>query len=151
MKRSFGKLFLALVLSVCFWVFMFSGIHPQFHDFSDVEKIVIKVRPSGETGWPNEVYRVDNQNHSEGNPYALTIYEKTLETREEIDELNDVLGITWDGFIPLHSYESGTTTCDIKIFRKDGRRSILWMSEKEWGSAGRPPERVWQYIRKIMS
>lgn len=126
------------------WVLFTSGMHPEFHDFSDAKEVIIKIRPRNEVGWPSESFKRDG---AYGKPY----YERRITDAQEIKTLKDVVGVTWDGIIPLHSYESGTTTYSITIVKHHGQQELLLFSEREWGSAGRPPERIKRYIRKLMS
>jgi hypothetical protein len=145
MKITIRATFALLLIAFC-WAFFTSGIHPQFHDFSDVKKIQIEIYPRNEINWPHKSY----QKEIEENP-DRAYFAKTLHTQKEVEEFDELLGVTWDGYFPLHSYETGTTTCYISIYRNDGSRDWLSLSEYEWGNAGEPPERVWRFIRQTMS
>jgi hypothetical protein len=142
--KAASKLIGMLACILAAWVLGFSGMHPEFHDFSDAKEVIIKVHPRNEIGWPSESYKRDGS-------YKTAYYERRITDAQEIKALEDVLGVTWDGIFPLHSYETGTTTCSITIVRKNGQKTILLFSEDEWGSAGRPPERIKRYIKTLMS
>ncbi len=143
MKRpAIAPFFIATALGI--WAIVFSGIHPQFHDLSDAKEIIIRVFPRNEVGWPSESYRTSAKGER-------AIYEKRITDKNEIKSIEDALGITWDGLVPLHSYETGTTTCSITIVELNGEEERLRFSETEWGSSGRPSERIKNYIRKSMS
>jgi len=133
------------VLLAFVWLFVFSGSHPQFHNFDDVKEIVITIHARNESGWPKETFKDVERSDQYSSVYSLT-----LTDQDEIQELADVIGITWDGIIPLHSYDSGTTTYRILIIKNSGERNSLLFTELEWGGSGSPPKRIIEHVRKIM-
>lgn len=141
-------IFGSIVLGVLVWILLLGGTYPQFYHFQDVTKIVIRVTDIDEDdNWPNPIYRkIDVVFDRE-----WVFYERILTAPAEIDQFRNVLGVTWDGFIPLNSHElTMGPRCNIKIVRNDGSVDSLIFNNREWGRAGVTPKRMIDYMKSIM-
>jgi hypothetical protein len=141
-------IFGSIVLCVVVWILLLCGTYPQFYHFQDVTKIVIRINGIDENdNWPNPIYRkIDVVDDRE-----LVYYERILAAPAEIDRFRKVLGVTWDGFIPLNSHElTDRPRYNIKIVQNDGSVDSLIFNQREWGNAGVTPKRMIDYIKKIV-
>lgn len=143
MKRKTGCIAAIPVILVAGWVLVLDGIHPQFYDFEDVERIVITVVDMNpEDDWPSEAYRIP--------PHSRHWYQRVLQKPEEIKEFREALGVPWDGFLPMNSHEGYGPHYFVKIVKTNGNTKKLQFTNEEWGAAGITPDRMVSYMERTM-
>lgn len=141
------KILLIIVIAFILWFILSGGLHPEFHRFQGVTKVVLRVTHCEDTNaWPNSEYKVTTNMYGKD----VTFYERHLTQAEEIADLRETLGVTWDGYVPLHSYESPGPRYTIYIVDSNGHTQILFFSTYEWGSAGSTPKRMIDYMKEQM-
>ena len=142
------KILCILILLAAFWVFFLSMIYPQFHNFRDVMQIVVRVYDQDETdAWPSQKYKTTTVQHGT----ERTFFERVLTEQQDIENFRRALSVTWDGFVPINSYETPGPRYTVDIMGPDGHTQHLFFSNYEWGSAGSTPKRIIEHINKIMS
>ena len=147
-RKQVVYVFGAILLGVVVWLLLFGGAYPQFHRFQDVRMILIRVTDIDESdNWPNPIYRKTDVVLGR----EQVFYERILTSQEEIEEFRDVLGVTWDGFLPPNSHELATgPRCNISIVQGDGSVDSIMFTHRDWGNAGVTPKRMTDYMKTIM-
>ena len=142
------KVLCILILLAAFWVFFLSMIYPQFHNFKNITQIVIRVYDQDETDtWPNPKYKTTAIQHET----EQIFFERILTKQQDIENFRKALGITWDGFVPVNSYETPGPRYTVDMMGPDGQTRHLFFSDSQWGYAGSTPKRIIKHINKIMS
>jgi hypothetical protein len=132
-------------LPILIMSWLFSGAKvPHFNDFSNVQQINVQINPHIRGHHFSSKYETKNEN-------GRIMYEKCITNKSDIDAIAQTMWLTWDGFFPLHSYESGHPTYSMQIIRVNREKEHFFFSDVEWGMSGYTPEALVSYIKKLFS
>ena len=142
MKLTIKIFFPILIVILVYLVF---GKFPDFHNYKDIDRIIIKTTIREYNNWPDMIYLIKDRIKRPGFPFEII-----LTNNNQFNEFKKALGITWDGIFPLNSFEDYNEYYIVTICFKNNKNKIIQFTEKEWGSSGKTPKIFLDYLKKLM-